>query len=470
MGLLDRIFGSGGDGLDSAERILAGSGSAPETVAKAGPPAPGPVSLLTPPFLRGESDTGNGRGLAKPYEKSAWVQRAIKHVSEPICSVPLRFATQTLDGLKTFVNPKLAGWWDWPAVGPQGPLSLAQVVEASVGWLKLRGEFFWLLSDNWLIPGSVRDPFVIGRPDSLREVVSADGGKLLGWQFRDAKGTDHVLLPEQVVHVALWNPYHPIRGCPEYASAQTAAEADYFAAEFARNLSKSNGDRGPIITSKTQLSTEQVAQIEASLRAKKRAAESGQLKTTFLAGDVQVQDPQIAQADAEFIAARIENRKEIYMAFGVPSSFAEQKARATTAHESDRFVLLEDTCIPTSTRVAAPVAMLSMRLLGIDPRGPQALRAYFDFQQHSTMLAARTERIEAASKLWGMGMPFKDVNTFLNLQAPAFPGDDVSYLPLQIQTSTEAQAAVPAPAPAKKPKGGKDDPDDAPTENDDDPP
>ena len=468
MGLLDRLFGGGGDSLDSAERILSASGgNGFETVEKAGPPAPGPVSLLTHPFLRGMDENGANRGLVKPFEKSAWVQRAIKHVSDPIAGVPLRFATMTSNGLKAFINPLLATFWDWPALGPEGPLSRAAVVDASVGWLKLKGEFFWVLSDNWLIPNAPRDPFMIVRPDQMKPIVTQDGLQMLGWWMRDGAGRDIPLLTGQVIHQKFWNPYDPVRGCPEYASAQTAAEADAFAGEFQRNLMKGNGDRGPMISSKSPLNDAQVAQVEAALRAKKRAAEMGMLKTTFLPADVTIQDPQIAQADAEFVASRIENRKEIYMAFGVPSSFAEQKARATSAHESDRFVLIEDTCIPTAAKVADPIAMLAMRFLNISPGDKNALTAYFDFQQHSVMLAARTERITAASALWGMGMPFAQVNAFLNLQAPSFPGDDQSYLPLQIQTPEEAQAAKPDPTekPGKKPNDSEDDP----AENDNDP-
>ena len=476
MGLLDKIFGSGSDEFSSAERILESSGGNTfEPVAKAGPAAPGPISLLTHPFLRGMDENGGGRGLSKPFERSAWVQRAIKHVADPIAGVPLRFATMTRNGLKAFINPALATFWDWPALGPEGPLSRAAVVDASVGWLKLAGEFFWVLSDNWLIPRGQRDPFIIVRPDQIKPVLSQDKSTVLGWLMRDGAGKDIPLLCGQVIHAKFWNPYDPVRGCPEYLSAQIAAEADNFASEFQRNLMKGNGDRGPVITSKNPLGDAQVAQIEAALRAKKRAAEQGMLKTTFLPADVTIQDPHISQADAEFVAARIENRKEIYMAFGVPSSFAEQKARATTAHESDRYVLIEDTCMPTAAKVADPIAMLGMRMLGIRPGDANALTAYFDFQQHSVMLAARTERIEAASQLWAMGMPFKDVNAFLNLQAPSFEGDDQSYLPLAIQTAAEAAAVKPTdpnPVPPKKPGNANDEDDentDNPPENEDDP-
>ncbi len=465
MSIFSRIFGGDDDSHDAVtERILASSGSTPEAVAKAAPvPGPGPISLLSSPFLRGMDDGWNGgKSLHKPYEKSAWVQRAIKHVSDPIAGVPLRFATMTADGLKAFINPALAAWWEWPALGPAGRMSRAAVVEASVAWLKLRGEFFWLLGEDWGLPRPSRSaplsPFVIARPDAMKHVLSPDGGRLLGWYFRDANGTDHELLPESVIHCKLWNPYDPVRGCPEYASAATAAEADVYAAEFGRNLMAGNGDRGPIISSESPLSPDQVAQVDAQLRARARAAQQGVRKTTFLPADVTIQDPAISQVDAEFIASRVENRKEIYMAFGVPSSFAEQMHRATTAHESDRYILIEDTCMPTAARMAGPIAMLAMRFLGIDPTSAGALHAYFDFAQHSVMLEARTERIEAAQRLWQMGMPFSQVNAFLNLQAPAFKGDDVSYLPLAIQTAAEAQAALPAPADAKKPAVGDDDP------------
>lgn len=461
MGILSKLFGSD-DGHGTAERILAASATglveraAPPTV-PAVVPGPPPAGWVHP-FFRGGEDAGTAKTLARPYERSAWVQRAIRHVGEPITARPLRFATMTTDGLKAYINPALAAFWDWPAIGPKGPLSRAALIEATNGWLNLFGEAFWILGEDWLVyalgGSAVPGPFIVARPDQMRSIVSQDGGRLVGWLFRDAAGQDHELLPEQVIHTPFWNPYDSVRGCAPYAGARVAAEADAFAGDFNRNLMAGNGDRGPIISSKGQLSEPQMLQIEKNLLARKAAAQAGTLKLSFLPADIDVHDPQVAQVDAEFVASRIENRKEIYMAFGVPASFADQQPNATTAIGQDRFTFIEDTVEPMAARIAAPIADLAMRLLKIDRGGPDHLFAYFDFSQHSVKIKALAERADAALKFRDLGVPLKDINAALGLQLPRIPGDDVGHLPTTVQTVETANGAAsvtpPAP-PAKKP-------------------
>lgn len=450
MSIFSRIFGGdGGDSIDAAERILERAAPGSEITAKAAPNA-GSISLLSHPFLRGaEGDGGSGRSVSRPYEQSPWVQRAIRHVAEPIMATPLRFAMMTPDGSRAYVDPRLTSFWAWPAVSPTGKISLAGLVDATVAWLLLAGEAFWVLDESWLIPGAPRKPFFVARPDSMRPILAEDGATLRGWKLRDARGRDWYLLPEQVVQPKIFSPYDPVRGCAPWASARVAAETDIYASEFARSLMKNNGDRGPIISTKGSLSNAQMTQIEAGLRAKRAAAANGQTRTTFLPADVEIHDPQVTSADADFVASRIDNRKEVYMAFGVPSSFAEQKARATTAHESDRYILIEDTCVPMAARIAPHVAALSARLLALGD--DEHLSAYFDFDGHSAMVAARAELVDVAAKLCALGMPFRDANTFLFLRAPSFPGDGVGHLPLAVQTITEANTAhVPPTGPAAK--------------------
>lgn len=464
MGLLRNLgaFLTGSNDTDElTERIL--MQSAGDVVERA--PAPLGLSVLNSPFLRGGDDFGQGgnvKTLRRPYEQSAWVMRAIKHVADPIASVPLRFAVPTADGAKQLIDPDIASFWERPAIGPEGPLSRSDVVEATVGWMKLAGECFWVFDDTWLMPTPSKAPFIIVRPDQMREVVTADGGRLLGWHFRDASGRDFPLLPEQVVHPKFWNPYHAVRGLPEWLAAKTAAESDAFAGEFVKNLMAANGDRGPVISSKGVINDGQRDQIISMLKSKKEAAARGQMQPAFLTADVEVHDPQISKPDSDFVAQRIESRKEIYLAFGVPASLAEPQAQYSIGAASDRYILIEDTCKPLAAKIAGSVALVTMRLKRMPLNKAAHLLAYFDFEQHSVMLEARTARVDTAMKLWGVGMPFADINSYLNLQAPSFDGDDVGFLPLAIETVETALAASgkPPAKPALPPSDPPEDEDD----------
>src|SRR5207249_9103180 len=160
--------------------------------------------------------------------------------SGPISAVPLMF---TLGAKQAAGDPALSTYWSKPTIG----LTFASFLEATVGWLKLAGEFFWLLDDTFLVPfpevRSAWPPLIVARPDRMRHVI--DQGKLAAWDFTDGQGKHHTLLPKQVIHQKTWNPYDDWRGLGEVEAAMIAAEADYLAGKFNLHLMRSNGDRGP---------------------------------------------------------------------------------------------------------------------------------------------------------------------------------------------------------------------------------
>ncbi len=199
----------------------------------------------------------------------------------------------------------------------------ADFLEATIGWLKLAGESFWLLGDDWMVNrlAKTRSPMIVARPDRMRPIFDSLTRALAAWMFTDANGRQWPLAKEQVIHLKFWNPYDDLRGAPEYAAAKVAAEGDYASANFQRNLAARNGDRGQTFTAKNGIPTdEQREQITASLRARQAAARRGDWKDIFLPADIGVEEPKIMSPDAAFVSARLNNRHEIAIAFGVPPS------------------------------------------------------------------------------------------------------------------------------------------------------
>ena len=181
-------------------------------------------------------DATGGERMYHAFEQSTWVMRAIKKIAGPIAAVDLHF---TRDGQR-FHDADLEVFWETPGAG----LSRTDLIEATVGWLKLEGEAFWLLDDSWLAalgphaPGSFSagpaTPIQIARPDRMRHVVN--NGELEGWEYVDAGGKRALLLPEQVIQLKLWNPYSDFRGMAELKPCRDAAEADFLAGKVAMSL------------------------------------------------------------------------------------------------------------------------------------------------------------------------------------------------------------------------------------------
>jgi hypothetical protein len=441
--------------------------------------APFPFNKIMP------YDATGGEKLYKPFQQSAWVQRAIKKVSGPCAAVSLNFS---LHG-QAYDDPALAQFWRQPAVR----LSRHDFLEATIGWLKMEGEAFWIMDDRSLVPfpgpannplgpgvitpvdnygwGASADaakiencklsianlqfpPLIVARPDRMWHLVSQ--GILRGWDYVDADGIHHGLLPEQVIQIKHWNPYNEWRGLAEMHSAKDAAEGDYFWGKFSKNLAANNGDQGVFIIAKSGVpSDDQRQQIIDQLREKRELQQRGVFKPMFLTGDISVEDPKVRALDANAIATRLENRHEIALAFGVPPSMFDVKAAYSIGSNSDWFMLITETCIPTGNKICAAIDAVNLRLTG------QPILSSLDWDEHPVIQAVRRERVDTAQKYWQMGVPLKVLNDYLDLELPDMPGWDVGYLPFSVApvgelspVNSPAFAEESSPNPNRNPNPG----------------
>ena len=418
-------------------------------------------------FARAVETSGGSESLTSPYERSVWVQRAIKSISGPVSSVQVTFMNKNrgeagglrkgrgrgkrvwnaagmakkiggADGQDEIDLPAVRQWLERPVRG----LNYSDFVEASVGWLKM-AECFWLISDEMFKPfpdvASTFPPVIVARPQYMRPVI--EDNNLMGWVFTQPGGKMYHLLPEQVIQLRYWNPENDWRGLGEYPSAHLAAEADYLAGKFARNLMANNGDLGGIIIAKNGVPSDpQREQIIMDLRSKRQAQLRGDLRYTFLTGDIDIKDPKITSVDAPFIAQRLENRHEIALAFGVPPSLFDVKAAYSIGSASDFFQLIINTCIPTGAKFCDALERLIERMTG------EQIEVGLEWDEHPVMQTVRRERIDAVDKLWSKGMPMSSINDYLGLDMEPFEGWDVGYLPTMVTPVGEALEPEPAPA------------------------
>jgi hypothetical protein len=397
---------------------------------------------------------GSQEALYEPYKDSAWVRRAVKHVAGPIAGVELVFTNPSVRIKNNSKRRRLAkrvftsrgilrrdpdAEIELPQVreflrSPMRGLTYEDFVEASIGWMKL-SECFWILDDRALVPfpDVAKNPFpqiVVARPDRMRHIV--ENGMLIGWEFRDGQGKSVKLLPEQVIRLYGWNPYNDWRGLGDYPSANVAAESDWLAGKFTRNLMGNNGDTGPLIVAKTGVPTDpQREQIIMALKEKRAAQLRGEFRPTFLTGDISVEDPAIKSPDATFVAQRLENRHEIYIAFGVPPSLADVKAAYSIGSASDFYQLILNTCIPEGKKFCAAIETLVQKITG------QSVEVGLDWDEHPVMQEVRKERLDAADKLWSKGVPMKEIDEYLGLDLPDYDGKEIGYLPINVMPATE---------------------------------
>lgn len=401
-------------------------------------------SAFTSAFLRGEDLPLAAGKLLRPYEQSAWIQRAITLKANELKQAPLKF----YDGDVEYEDGRFADWWARPFLGPgQRRLSAAEGIEQLAAWLDLEGEYFLVLGDDWLVPfrrGALPGLPVIVRPHRMRHVVR--GGEIIGWIMTDGAGRQHELLPEQVVHRALFNPYDDFRGLAPVNAVLNAAEADYLAGLYVRNLMRNNGDQGVYVIAKDgQVDDQQQQQITEVLRAKRAARLRGDFRPVFLTGNITVEDAKAQAPDANLQATRLQSRHEIFIGLGVPASMADIKAAYSIGSASDRYQLITGTCMALGRTICEPLGDLASR------QSNRVLTAELDWDNHPVLAEARRERLDAADKLWQKGMPMRAVNDYLDLGMQPYRGWDVGYLPFSVVPVSDGGEIAPDSDPATDP-------------------
>lgn len=401
-------------------------------------------------FMRGDDvdAAAASRQMLRPYEQSAWVMRALNLIAGEIRMAPVKF----YDGDVELDETKFLDWWTRPFIGQGGRgIDLEDGAAVLSTWLGLEGEYFIILGDEWLVSpgrlGTSLGKLLIARPDRMRHVVR--GGELLGWVFTDAAGRQHELLPEQVIHQKLFNPYDDWRGLAPVKSVMMAAEGDYLAGLYVRNLMRNNGDQGVYVIGKSGViddpQKEQIAEI---LRAKRAARLRGEFRPVFLTGDIAIEDAKAQAPDANLQATRLQSRHEIFIGLGVPASMADIKAAYSIGSASDRYQLITGTCMSQGQLVAGPLGSLASMQTG------RTLTAEPDWDNHPVMVDVRRERLSSADGLWNKGMPMQAVNEYLDLGMAPFPGWERGYLPFSVVEVSGSDGGLDDPALQEEPVAG----------------
>ncbi|HWQ92901.1 MAG TPA: phage portal protein, partial [Clostridia bacterium] len=241
-----------------------------------------------------------GTRMANAYTQVVWVYRAINALAEAVANIPFRFAAIG-EGKDRISAGALQEFYS----RPHPLLNGFQYWELRVIWLMLRGECFRVPVFEMRGNRRVLDRVMILDPANFTHVV--EDGRLIGWRYqarsRDDVLDSQVLLPEEVWHDKLPNPWDPWRGMAPLSVIAVAAANDWAAGNYMRALMENNGDAGVIVRSDEQLDPEQREQLLAALRDRKRGVGVAD-RPLLLWGGMEVVQPAAAAADKTLLDHR----------------------------------------------------------------------------------------------------------------------------------------------------------------------
>jgi phage portal protein BeeE len=257
-----------------------------------------------------------------------------------------------------------------------------------------------------------------------------EDNRLMGWRYvdysRNSPLPSQVLLPEEVWHEKLPNPFDFWRGMAPLAVAATAASTDYAASLFMKGLMDNNGDVGTVLRTSEQSDPEQREQLLAALRERKRRAGTAD-RPVLLWGGAEVVTPKLSSADLQFLENRKLSREEICAAFGVPEEIITSTNNAKyDVMAGARLNFIENRVVPLCRRLEAEE---DVTVKSIEP----AATGWFDVEDHPVLAEARRTRLAAARAGFDMGVPFNELNRALDLGFEPLPWGDKGYVPTTMQ-------------------------------------
>ena len=198
--------------------------------------------------------TSSGDKIHSPFEQSEWMLACARLVTNPLCSVPLKWwdSADAMERTPMAGDSRRAAFWDAPCADDFGRVDYDNTTFALAAWLALQGEAYIVLTDEWLGARLGRNlpPFIVaGRSEMQPQWASRRTSlsrELLGYQF-SASGVSALLIPDQVIRLAVANPGNRDRGLGAERASSIAANADLAAGIFARNVAASNGAQGDYI-------------------------------------------------------------------------------------------------------------------------------------------------------------------------------------------------------------------------------
>ena len=419
---------------------------------------------------------GAGARVVAPYAQSTWVYVAVRVLAENIAQIPFRIsrikggasrakrvrefmgssAPEHRQFCRRALNEDIITDGDVVNLfnNPHPSMHRNLFWEMIVTWNCLRGEFFILPLDNDDLPVDMasRSPrikrMVTVPPELFWHVVM--GYTLEAWRYTGSPLLtpipSEMLLPTEVIHSRTPNPYLYWRGMSPLLLAMLPANADFAAGQFMKGMLMNNADTGLIATTDQNLTQEQRLQFMAALRERKRKAGTPD-RPLFLSSGIKIEKPTISNVDMQFLQSRGYLRQEIAAIFGVPDAmigFTEQRGRGSsggaTTMSAEKLTFIENTVTSRCRSLEAAVEPI-VKTFGQD------LIGWFDIDGLPIMQEARRDRVTSAQALWGMGVPFNEINEVYDLGFTRLPWGDTGYIPFNAQAVGSLQPGAKLPDP-----------------------
>lgn len=390
-----------------------------------------------------QADSGN---IDQAYCKHAVVYAAIQSCALNFSHVPFRFYHGT-DLEHDVVENSV---YDDVFARPNPFMSRFQLWEATVIYMKLRGECMWVLDfDGGNAIGTVPVGIYPLDPSLFRPVIDKTQNIIVAWEMR-TDGNEPIFYEHgtEIIQFKKFNPYNIWRGLAPLEAAARAVKMGQSIRQFNDSLLENGAEPGGVLTAEGSLTPQQMEALRTSFE-QRHGGMAKAKRLAILHSGLKYQQIAMSPADMAFKDLDNLSAEDILSVLKVPKTeiFKYDDVRKETAEVQDR-ALWTKNLLPEMMYIEDELfaAFFSRRMGG-------KVWGLFDTKQVPALQESLANKVSTATSLFNIGIPLNEINRVLDMGFEPLPWGDVGYLPFSVVPADQLGELRTAPAaPPQEPK------------------
>lgn len=321
-------------------------------------------------------------------------------------------------------------------------------------WAKPNPEFSgqdnmeFMIAHQLLCGNALIQPIIVGRtprefwmvmPDLVQPIPSDVPGEWLkSWQVSTASGSQSEVPADRFVHFMQMDPGNPYWGIGPLMAAARTIDTDNEAQDYQKVSMQNRATPDGVFTHDAVMTPEQFDEARRQIR-ENFLARNRRREPWILAAGAKWNQMSMSPVEMDFIASRVSNKRDIAGAFGISpiflgdleqSSYDNMAQAKRSLYEEVVIPMLDDIKSTLNLRIAP---MYGDIIINYDTSKVAALREDYG------------KKVDQARSLFGMGVPFVQINHRLEMGFEEFPGWNLGYLPMQLLPTSGSPAPVEEP-------------------------
>lgn len=343
--------------------------------------------------------------ISNAYEEHTWTYACINVIIRKIASVPFVVASRAKDNEGNQVELP-----DHPAAkllaNPNPTMTGTELTQGTILSLYLHGEGLWL--HDFMGQRTPQEIFLHMQPKSSKPLFMNESLPV-GWRVPTKGGATTDFSNDEIVRYRFIDPDDPLRGFAPVDVASLAINQDFKAGKYNLGLLTNQAIPAGIINVGADIDEAQLKRVKKQWDREHKGSER-QGRIGWLVGEMKFQDIGLAMKDLDYIEGRRFNREEILGVFGVPPAevgIHEFSNYANAKEQGRKF--WQNTLIPLLVMYEEALEKQFFQVHFPEVTG------FFDLTNVEDLEENLESKSEVAMRLFGMGVPFSDINDRLQM-------------------------------------------------------